>query len=81
MAIVNKPRKKPDGTWIYPSMEDVLEEVGLQTMEHYVDMRRQTIANYIVNRPIFAACEGAEMKRGIMPSNPLTWMRQGHLQL
>lgn len=35
----------------------VLEEVGLHTIEHYIDARRQAIANYIVkNEPIFELC-------------------------
>ena len=37
-------------------------------------MRRQTITNYIVGRPIFAYCEEAERKRGSSPR--LFWWEQ-----
>ena len=67
MATVNKPVKNDDGSWTYPSAKDVLEEVGLYTMKEYIEVRRQTITNYIVNRPIFALCTEAERKRGSMP--------------
>ena len=67
MAIVNTPKRNPDGSWVYPASEDVLEEVGIQRMAHYIEVRRQTIADYIVNRPIFAHCEAAERQRGSSP--------------
>ena len=67
MARKYKPRKEPDGTWMYPSSEDVLKEVGLFTIAHYVEVRRQTIASFIVNRPIFDFCMEGEQKRGTSP--------------
>ncbi len=67
MATVNKPKRQPDGTWVYPSKKDVLEEVGIKSIEEYIDIRRQTIANSIVNRPIFQLYEDAERQRGSMP--------------
>eukprot|EP00957_Ditylum_brightwellii_P189238 14403925-Ditylum_brightwellii.AAC.1 len=39
MATVNRPERQPDGTWVYPATEDVLEEVGLQTVQHYIEVR------------------------------------------
>ncbi len=44
-----RPEKKPDGSWLYPCLKDVLEAAGLQTITHYMGVRRQTIANFIVN--------------------------------
>ncbi len=41
-----RPKKKPDGSWLYPRSKDVLEAVGLQTITHYIDVRRQTVANF-----------------------------------
>ena len=67
MATVNKPSKNPDGSWDYPSSEDVLEEVGLFSMTHYIEVRIQTIANFIVIRPIFEYCMEAERRRGSSP--------------
>ena len=67
MAIVNKPRREPDGTWVYPRSEDVMEEVGLHSIEHYIHVRQETIFNHIVNRPIFDLCRQAERRRGSAP--------------
>ncbi len=44
-----RPEKKPDESWLYPRLKDVLEAAGLQTIAHYTDVRRQTVANFIVN--------------------------------
>jgi hypothetical protein len=44
--------------------EDVLQAVGLKPIAHYVDVRQQTVANFIVNRPIYELCAGAVRKRG-----------------
>ena len=41
-----------------------MEEVGLYPAAHYVDVRRQTITRFIVNRPIYGFCEGSERQRG-----------------
>ena len=68
MAIVNKPRRNPvDGTWSYPATSDVLEEVGLYSIAHYIEVRRDTISNFIVHRPIFERCQGARRRRGTAP--------------
>ncbi len=47
------PQKRPDGMWKYPNLEKVLQDVGLQSISHYIGVRRQHIANFIVNWPIF----------------------------
>ena len=68
MARDNHPRLDPESeTWHYPSTEDVFEEVGLFRIEHYIKVRRQTIANYIVHRPIFSMYTGAGRRRGSSP--------------
>ena len=64
MARDHKPERGPDGKWIYPPTADVLEEAGLHTVEEYILKRRQTIADYVVDRPIFEACKGGTRKRG-----------------
>ncbi len=43
-----RPMKLPDGTWEYPNSAAVLDEVGLKTIAHYISVRRQHIASYIV---------------------------------
>ncbi len=45
----NRPKQNEDGLWTYPCLADVLEAASLKTIAHYMDVRRQTIANFIVN--------------------------------
>jgi hypothetical protein len=59
-----KPERNVDGSWTYPRSEEVLEAVGMESIAHYVDVRRQTVANFIINRPIHELCTGAVRKRG-----------------
>ena len=33
----------PDGSWLYPNSKEVLEEVGLFSIAHYVGVRKQTV--------------------------------------
>ena len=42
MAKDNKPQQNPlpGDCWVYPSSKDVLEKVGLFTIEHYIEVRR-----------------------------------------
>ena len=53
MARVNKPRQGPNQTWKYPESAATLEDVGLYPIAHCVEVRRKTIARFIVNCPIF----------------------------
>ncbi len=59
-----QPEKKPDGSWLYPHSKDVLEAASLHTIAHYMDVCRQTVANFIVNQPIWGLCVGAVRRRG-----------------
>ncbi len=67
-----RPERKANGSWSYPRSKDVLEAAGLQTIAHYMDVRRQTVANFIVNRPIWELCAGAARRRG-SPIRPFWW--------
>ncbi len=60
-------KKLPDGTWRYPNSEAVLQEVGLQTIRHYIGVSWQHVANFIVNQPIFQLCLEGVRKRGSAP--------------
>jgi hypothetical protein len=51
-----RPKKLPDSTWTYPNSAAVIDKVGLKTIAHYIGVRRQHIASYIVNKPIFQTC-------------------------
>ncbi len=44
-----RPEQNVDGSWTYPRSEEVLEAVGMKSIAHYVDVRHQTVANFIVN--------------------------------
>ena len=39
------PENKPNGSWSYPRSKDVLDAAGMHTIVHYLDVRRQTVAN------------------------------------
>ena len=67
LCIVNKPRRSHEGQWAYPRTDAVLEEAGLHTIEHYVRVRRDTIASHIATRPIFDLCRRAASRRGTAP--------------
>jgi hypothetical protein len=75
-----RPEKKPNGSWLYPRSKDVLEAAGLQTIAHYMDVRRQTVANFIVNRPIWELCVRAVRGRGL-PIRPFWWDQPMDLDL
>ena len=49
------------GAWVYPASAVMLEKAGLHTLAEYIQIWWQTIAAFIVNRPIFDPCrEGGE---------------------
>jgi hypothetical protein len=59
-----QPTWDPDGTWTYPSSKDVLKAVELKTIDHYIGVQRETIARFIIDRPLFAPCRDGGRKRG-----------------
>jgi hypothetical protein len=75
-----RSERKEDGSWTYPHLEDVLKAVALKPIAHYVDVRGQTVANFIVNWPIYELCMGAVRKRG-SPIQPFWWDQPMDLDL
>jgi hypothetical protein len=67
MAKTNRPKRGSNWEWIYPRSEDVLKECGMRTIEEYILAGRQTIAVYMVTRPILNECRQGERKRGAIP--------------
>ena len=67
MVRKNKPKRNPDGSWWYPATPALLEEAGLHSVAHYIEVRRQTISKFIVNRPIFDCSREGERRRGTSP--------------
>ena len=45
----------------------MLEKAGLYDVSYCIEVRRQTILNFIVNRPIFQLCKDAVRLRGTSP--------------
>ncbi len=43
------PEKKPNSSWLYPGLVDVLKAADLQMIAHFMDVWRQLITNFIVN--------------------------------
>ncbi len=62
MAKKHVPWQGPHQQWVYPPSDKVLEECG-----NYIDVRRETIAKYVVDCSILAECQGADQMRGSMP--------------
>ena len=58
------PTRDTSGKWEYPSSGEVLEKVGLYTIDEYVNVRRNTILRFVSKRPIYELCRGAERMRG-----------------
>ena len=80
MAIVNKPRCNPiNGSWSYPASADVMDEVDLHSIAHYIEVRRQTITNFIANCPIFRFCRGRRRRHGSAPRQ-FWWDQQFDLE-
>ncbi len=50
-----------------PSSEALLEECGMHTIGHYIGVRRETIAKYVVGCSILAECQGADRRCGLVP--------------
>ena len=67
MAKVHKPRRGLNHVWVYPATSDVLKECGMHTITHYISVRRETILQYVVDRPIHVACKVGERRRGSAP--------------
>jgi hypothetical protein len=60
-------KRGANGVWVYPTMADIMEECGMATIAAYIQSRRQTIAVYVVMRPVFKACMEGKRQRGSMP--------------
>jgi hypothetical protein len=67
MTKKNKPRRGPAHRWVYPKSEDVLEECRLKTIPEYIDVRQQTIVEYVATCPILDDSVQGEQKRRAIP--------------
>ena len=53
-------KRQRDGTWVYPPIGAAMAMVGLEENGVYIARRQNTVAQYIVNRPIMDLCLAAE---------------------
>ncbi len=53
--------------WVYPATSDVLKECGMNSIEHYIGVRQETIFQYVVDRPIYVSCTEGEWRMGLAP--------------
>ncbi len=68
MSQVHRPKRVArNNRWVYPKTSDVLEECGMEKIQHYIQKRKSTIAKYIANCPILDACRQGECKHGLQP--------------
>jgi hypothetical protein len=57
MAKVHRPKQVArNNRWVYPKTSDILEECGIEIIQHYIQKHWSTIAIYIANHPILEAC-------------------------
>ena len=59
-----QPWKGRDRGWVYPPMEDVMTDVGLQELETYVYRHQNKVAQYIATRPIVGLCLASKRRPG-----------------
>ncbi len=78
MAEKHTPKKGPNHGWVYLRSSDVLQECGMATILHYINVRRTTIFWYVVDRPIYEVCREGEQRRG---SPPWQWWWEQKMSL
>ena len=71
-------RPDDEGIWTYPSNESVLEDAGLFTMGTYIQRRRDTIFNFVKDRPIYQRCLESE---AVANSKTTYWWEQHFSEL
>ena len=59
-----QPWRGWDDVWAYPFLEDAMAEAGLQKVETYVSRCYNTVAHFIVTRPIIGLCLATERRPG-----------------
>ena len=71
-----QPRRVRDGGWVYPLLEDSMEEAGLQEVENYVSRHHNTFKQYITTRPIMDLCLTVKRRPGTRVAN-MWWKKEG----
>ena len=63
------------GEWEYPPTTAVLEEAGMYSMEHYINVRRNKLVDYVATRPIGGLLGDVERLSGSARSQ-MFWFNQ-----
>ena len=62
--------------WAYPALEEAMRETGLEDMGTYISRHNNTVAQYIVVRPILDLCLEADWRPGLQVTNRW-WKHEG----
>ena len=73
------PRRLPDGTWFYPPLDQAMKQAGLRSMEHYIAVRQDRMAQHIATRAIYTQCVEAHPQRGSAPNIARYWKQNWKL--
>ena len=69
-----KPRQERDGRWFYPSLAGAMKEAGIVQIMTLILRRQNTVAQFIVTRPILGLCKVAVRRPG--KRVPRRWWEQ-----
>ena len=69
-------RQNDDGTWTYPSSENVLGMAGLCTIQECIKSRRDTVMKYARSRFIYRQCEESKTLASY-PNQAVWWKPDG----
>ena len=72
-------RRRTDGSWEYPPLEETLREAGFEGIRKSVTRRQNTVAQYIVTRPILDLCDRSTRRPG--ERVPWRWWEQDGIYL
>lgn len=50
------PQRQGDGSWHYPPLNECLDKAGLHPVSTYIRRRQNTVAVYVLDRPIHQLC-------------------------
>jgi hypothetical protein len=64
-------QRLPDGEWVYPPLQEVIQESGLCSMQEYIRCRQRMVEQYIAVRPIHTLCRGGHPSHWVLEVPPL----------
>ena len=76
---VRQPQQRKDGSWVYPLLEEVMNEAVMVGIRTSIIWRQNMVAKYIVTRPILGLCKQATQRPGARVSR--RWWEQTGIDL